>query len=202
MKRRGFPLILVLSLATAAPAMAQQAVGTCPGQAVGFLGISGIDCNCTIGHSDADNWSFRTEPRVTSLELTTRGGKLLKVGDIITHVDGKLITTREGARAMATIKPGQTVVLTVRRDGESLRYAIVAEAACRGEGLGIYAPSRPVGVAPPTTWAPTPHPTPRPSASTPRALPGVTPYATATQPRSRASFGFGVMCSGNCQIRV
>ena len=203
MKRRGFPLILVLSLATAAPAMAQQAVVACPGQAVGFLGISGIDCNCTIGHSDADNWSFRTEPRVTSLELTTRGGKLLKVGDIITHVDGKLITTREGARAMATIKPGQTVVLTVRRDGESLRYAIVAEAACRGEGLGIYAPSRPVGVAPPAgQWARTP--TPPPSAeSAPRIAPGVTPRAAvAVQPRPRGSFGFGLMCSGNCEIRV
>jgi hypothetical protein len=201
MTGRDFPLALVFVLAAAAPVLAQQAGTRCDAKdAVGFLGISGIECNCTIGSPDPDRWAFRTEPRITSLELNTRGGSILKTGDVITHVNGHLITTREGARALATIRPGQAVILTVRRNGESLRFAITADASCPGEPrLGIYAPSRARGIAPPTTGV-----TPRPGADvhTPRPPGAAAQAVLPAVRRNRGSFGFGLMCSGKCEIRV
>src|SRR5215208_993 len=98
MIRREIPLALVFALAMSAPMLAQTTSSRCAtAEAVGFLGISGIDCNCTIGSPDPDEWAFRTEPRISSLEMDSRAGSLLKVGDVITHVNGQLITTREGA---------------------------------------------------------------------------------------------------------
>ena len=217
---REISLALVFAVLAAASLHAQNVVSgsrTCADgkEAIGFIRISGIDCNCTIGSPNAENWSFRTEPRITSLEMDTRGGKILKIGDVITHVNGHLITTREGARALASIKPGQAVLLKVRRNGESLSFAITADATCPDDvRLGIYAPGRPAGVAPPPKIA---QGTPAPGAygaTTPRAgsanrTPGVAVYSVApsalpalASSRSRGSFGFGLMCSGNCEIRV
>ena len=200
---RDIPLALVFAMVVAAPATAQTADGRCAAKdAVGFIGISGIECNCTIGSPNADSWAFRTEPRITSLEMTSRAGNILRTGDVITHINGHLITTREGARAMATIKPGQAVVLTVRRNGEILKFALTAEASCPGDArLGIYAPSLPQGSAP-RAYVPTPKPrtgyaeviTPPPPAK-----PAVAAMRAAS---ARGSFGFGLMCSGNCAINV
>jgi hypothetical protein len=200
MIRRASSLAFILALVTAAPVLGQS-TSTCNGKAaVGFIGISGIDCNCTIGSPNPENWAFRTEPRITSLEMNTRAGQLLKIGDVITHVNGHLITTREGARAMATLKPGETVIVTVRRAGETLRYALNVESSCRADArLGYYAPGRPEGVAPPPTQ-PSPYSRATPRPSTPRAVDFIpTP---APPGRQRGSFGFGLMCSGNCEIRV
>jgi hypothetical protein len=210
---REISLALVFAVLAAASLDAQSATTYARGcasgkEAIGFIGISGIDCNCTIGSSNADNWVFRTEPRITSLEMDTRGGKLLKIGDIITHVNGHLITTREGARALAAIKPGQAVLLKVRRNGESLSFAITADATCADDvRLGIYAPGRPAGY-PPKISATSPKPgvsgiTPRASGSGANVYsvdPALLPKLSAA--RSRGSFGFGLMCSGNCEIRV
>ena len=44
-------------------------------------------------------WRFRSEPKITSLEMDSRAGAVLKTGDVITHVNGKSIRTPEGARA-------------------------------------------------------------------------------------------------------
>lgn len=201
MNGRETSLALVFALAVAAPALAQQTSKTCPAQdAVGFIGISGVECNCTIGSPDPDKWAFRTEPRITSLEMTTHAGKILKIGDVITHVNGQLITTREGARALASIKPGEAVVLTVRRGGESLKFALTAESSCPGEArLGIYAPSLPQGKPPVATGSArragvTPHPPKAAAAPTARAAVAGIPV------RTRGSFGIGLTCS-RCEIR-
>jgi hypothetical protein len=191
---RELSLTLVLALTAAAPALAQVAGTRCAAQdAVGFIGISGVDCNCTIGSRDPDAWAFRTEPRITSLEVNTTAGKVLRVGDVITHINGQLITTREGARAMAAIKPGEAVVLTVRRNGDVLRFAFTAQASCPGDAhLGMYAPGWPA------------RPAPRASASSPkRRMPDVAPIVAPGAPlRTRGSFGMGLMCSGKCEIRM
>ncbi|HEY0671074.1 MAG TPA: PDZ domain-containing protein [Longimicrobiales bacterium] len=205
MIRREISLALVFAITAAGTLAAQNARGTsCAAKdAVGFLGISGVDCNCTIGSADPDKWAFRTEPRITSLETDTRSGKILKPGDVITHIDGHLITTREGARAMASIRPGQAVVLTIRRNGESLKFALTAESSCPGDArLGIYAPGRPQGHAPSAYGVVTPRPPAgaRASATTPR--PAAAPVTPRPQSRTRGSFGFGLMCSGNCEIRA
>ena len=52
---RELSLTLVLALTAVAPALAQVAGTRCAAQdAVGFIGISGVDCNCTIGSRDPD----------------------------------------------------------------------------------------------------------------------------------------------------
>ena len=211
MIRRETSLALVFALAATVPALGQNAESRCAGRdAVGFIGISGVECNCTIGSADPDNWAFRTEPRITSLEMTSKAAGFLRVGDVITHVNGHLITTREGARALAAIKPGQAVVVSVRRSGESLRFALTAETSCPGDArLGIYAPGRPQGKAPPRAYAPTRAPapglTPPPRAAgvgTPSPRIGASPAVAPVLPGARGSFGMGLMCSGNCEIRT
>jgi membrane-associated protease RseP (regulator of RpoE activity) len=199
---RELSLTLVLALTAVAPALAQVAGTRCAAQdAVGFIGISGVDCNCTIGSRDPDAWAFRTEPRITSLEANTTAGKVLRIGDVITHINGQLITTREGARAMAGIKPGEAVVLTVRRNRETLRFALTAEASCKDDPrLGMYAPSQPAGQAPRAS-AVTPRPSTKPGQAARRGS-AVAPVVASTGPlRTRGSFGMGLMCSASCEIK-
>ena len=199
---REISLTLVFALATTVPVFAQVAAGSCAAaDAVGFLGISGVECNCTIGSRDPEQWAFRTEPKITSLELNTTAGKVLKTGDVITHINGQLITTREGARAMANIKPGEAVVLTVRRNGSALRFALTAQASCPGDPrLGSYAPSWSDGQAP-RAYAVTPRPDAKPGA-TPRPSAAAAPVVAAAPLRTRGSFGMGLMCSGRCEIHM
>jgi hypothetical protein len=203
---KSFPISLAALILSAAPAIAQVATTqTCDGKdPVGYLGISGIDCNCTISSPGSRRqWYFRTEPKITSLEMDSPAGKLLRTGDVITHVNGKLITTADGARELSQINPGEAVVLTVRRNGQSLKYAITAQSVCPKDTrlLGIYAPSLPQG-APPAPGA---------VAGAARAWTGVTPppsgFVYGVAPKipyrsaPRASFGMGLSCS-NCSIKV
>jgi hypothetical protein len=193
-----------LMLCAAAPAMAQECEGK---RMVGYLGISGIACDCTISDRADDNWSFRSEPRITSLEMDSKGARVLRTGDVITHVNGKRITTREGAKALQDIDPGDNVVLTVRRNGESLQFAIAAGGLCTGDSrlFHIYAPYLPQGAPPPpdAVVGVTPRPD-APRAYVPGKISSGYAYSTgggtvySTSPR--ASFGMGLSCSGNCTM--
>ena len=96
---------------------------------------------------------------------------------------------------MGSVKPGQTVVLTIRRNGEQLKFAIAAESACSAPGAySIYAPTRVQGSKMPGTYAET-----QPRVPTPYSgrIPAVPMAATSIGPR--ASFGFGLGCS-DCSI--
>ena len=202
--RKSFPLSLAALIVTAAPLWAQNATTqTCDGKnPVGYLGISGIDCNCTIATPGTRHqWNFRTEPRITSLEMDSPAGKFLKTGDVITHVNGKLITTLDGARELSSVQPGEAVVLTIRRNRQSLKYAITAESVCPTDTrlLGIYAPGVPAAEAPPPQAGVSARRPPRAGA------PGTPPPAVSA-PKAyrapRASFGMGLSCSGSCSIWV
>lgn len=222
MKR--YLITLALMAGTAVPALAQvTSTRTCNGrEAVGYLGISGIDCNCTISNPGSGRaWYFRTEPKITSLEMDSPGANVLKVGDVITAINDKLITTREGADEMANIKPGQAIILTVRRNGQTLKLALTADSACPNDSrlFSIYAPSRVSGVAPP----PAPEAVSGVRPATPRAwvgeMPTPPPAVYSTRPGTyaysyaaggvagapysthRASFGMGLSCSGTCSIQ-
>ncbi len=206
---------LVIAMLWTAPLAAQQiAPAKCDGgDAVGYIGISGIDCNCTISTpGSGKDWSFRTEPKITSLEMDSRAAAVLRIGDVITSVNGKLITTYAGAQELAGLKPGVPVVLGVRRDGQALTYALTPESTCPNDTrlLGIYAPGRPPGVAPriaaPGIVTPAETPPATPQQSLPRAWGGYAPataaprgYApripTPTITTPRVSFGMGLSCS-------
>jgi hypothetical protein len=195
---------LALMLSTA-PLMAQDVSKTCDGkERVGYLGISGIDCDCTISTPGSGHpWSFRSEPKITSLETDSRAGALLKTGDVITAVNGKAITTYEGAQELANVKPGQPVVLTIRRNGTTYKYAITPEGTCPADTrlLGIYAPGRPDGMAPLPSYAvAAPGRTPRAYTLPPTAATTPPSYKLAKPgfnyvPRPWASFGMGLSCN-------
>jgi hypothetical protein len=92
------------------------------------------------------------------------------------------------------------VVLTVRRAGETLKFALTAETSCPGDArLGIYAPGRPQAAPPPRAYAATPTPAPGVVRVTPPP-PGA--LVAPQPPIARGSFGFGLMCSGVCEIRT
>lgn len=44
----------------------------------------------------------------------------LRVGDVLTHIDGLAVTSPEGARRLGAVKPGDKVRLTVRRGDATL----------------------------------------------------------------------------------
>ena len=199
--------VLGLVFSAAASGHAQNATRqTCEGKdPVGYIGISGVECNCTIGPPGSKRtWSFRTEPKVTSLEMDAPAGRLLRTGDVITHVNGKLITTRAGAQELANVRPGEPVVLTIRRNGLTQTYAVTPAAACPTDTrlLGIYAPDVPAGRAPAArAGAGAQGTTPRPPRSVPTPPPPPRAPRAPTPPVPRASFGMGLSCS-DCSIKV
>ena len=200
MIRREIPFALVFTFTIFTAANAQQTTRTCNGRdPIGFIGIVGLECtNCSMGQSDPDQWYFRTEPRIVGVDAASRGGAVLKSGDVITHIDGKLITTREGSRALGGVKPGQTVILTFRRNGEQLKAAITAESACSPPGqYAIYAPTRVHGGKPGEYVDVAPRPTKVTPLYGPKITAGSPTAATSIGPR--VSFGFGLSCS-DCAI--
>lgn len=94
----------------------------------GWLGI-GFSCSeCSIRRSrSGSEWSFSSPPEIYSIDSASpayRAG--LRRGDVVTHVDGVDITKAEAGRRFGTLRPGQTVRLTFRRDGESRTASVQA----------------------------------------------------------------------------
>jgi S1-C subfamily serine protease len=113
---------------------------------------------------------------------------------VILAIDGVLITTSEGGRRYANIKPGDTVELTVRRGRETMNVGLIADARC---ALINVAPE-PV-VAPEPALAPLPDATPPPMVA---PVPDVKPYIAVSLLFSFPSgwFGFGIDC--RCDIQA
>ncbi|HEV7589662.1 MAG TPA: PDZ domain-containing protein [Longimicrobium sp.] len=83
----------------------------------GWFGF-GISCDdCGVRRNDDDVSMYFTEPPVVENvepgSPAQRAG--LRRGDRLTHVDGLALTTRQGARRFAAIRPGQAVTWTYRR---------------------------------------------------------------------------------------
>lgn len=206
------PYIIAVALLGSAltPAFGQSATSnTCSGSdPVGYLGISGIDCDCTVAPIGSGKpWQFRSEPKITSLEVDSRAGAVLKIGDVITHVDGHSIRTSAGANALSTLAPRKAVVLTVRRNGQTLKYAMTAESVCPTDTrlFGLYAPGNmPAAAAPgrPVVAGGAPRAAAPAIARAPYATtPAIAP-AAAYSVSPRASFGMGLACTGNCSIKM
>ena len=98
----------------------------------GWLGI-GVSCNrCSLTAADdgeGRQWSFSEPPTVFSLDRRSPADKAaLRIGDTLVAIDGVPLTSPEGGRAFASIRPGQAVRLTYRRDGAEHQVRVVAEA--------------------------------------------------------------------------
>lgn len=134
----------VLALTTAGPSAA-----ACKGDLpkVGYLGITELNCDCTTNFSLRSkdgkaalsrSWTFRSEPVIGSLKPGGPSWGELKEGDVITAVDGAFITTREGSARFSSLEPGQSVKLTVRRDGRELPVTLRVGGICPEELTGVF----------------------------------------------------------------
>ena len=113
----------------------QTTVGTNRGRltawmtATNYLGIDNFECDCTLSfdsRSNARHFTFRSEPVVLGVRREGPSDGLLQRGDVITHVDGKSITTAEGGSRFAAISPGDDVDLTIRRNGRTMKVSLRA----------------------------------------------------------------------------
>lgn len=119
--------------------------------------------------------------------MTVNGQQLMLGGDVITAVDGEAVGTIEDlVAAIQAKKAGDTVTLTIFRDGED--QTVKATLATRGATgqSGTTTPATPSATEAPTTVAPQGSPTPLPTQVAPsgQATPGATQAApgAATTP--------------------
>jgi hypothetical protein len=149
---------------------------------VGDLGFSRLDgTNRFTSRAHSMNgkltmtreWSFFSEPRIGDVASDGPAAGRLRDGDVLTAIDGALITTREGGRRFGDVKPGMPVTLTVRRAGRDLDVRIVPGAVCPEEALGgTPGPVSPRAPSNSFSWTwPTPAVTPTPP------TPGIAPPA-------------------------
>jgi membrane-associated protease RseP (regulator of RpoE activity) len=129
--------LIVLGLIVAPTnAVAQEQEGWCKKSGefvVGSLGYTELECNCEIGlFSDTQQliYRFRSEPVIGGVQSGGPADGKLRAGDVITAIDGHLITTREGGRRFGGLQPGTPVTLTVRRDGRERDVTITPVADC------------------------------------------------------------------------
>ncbi len=144
--------LLLAALTLAAPAA--RAEDPCPEgrPRVADLGIGSLDCDCSFqsyGDARPRLWRFRGEPVVRSLRAGSPAAAVMREDDVITAIDGHLITTREGGRRFANLEVGRPVTLTFRRDDRVLNARLAPESVCADESM--------LGVAPMPPMPPMPH---------------------------------------------
>lgn len=174
-------MVVVLLAGLAAARGARAGETPCPGglPRVGHLGFEQIDCNCTVRmdmKTGLSRWTFRAEPVVRRVESDGPAAGALREGDVIAAIDGVLITTADGGRRFGQVRPGQTVQLTVRRNGRDQQVRVVAGAVCADQALGNMTPMMFPGFA---TWTGTPAPAATPPAPATPGTPRV-PETPAT----------------------
>jgi len=176
---------------------------------VGYLGITELDCNCSSRfsmnsrdgrHYMVRSWIFRNEPRIGGIDSDGPSAGKLREDDVITAVDGKLITTSSGSERFSRLQPGQVVTLTIRRESREMPVKVTVGSICPEELSGSFsmwsfqAPENmAVPPAPPAPGAPPAPPAPMmwmnrgPSSQRVLPLPDVEPGA---MPRGWLGVGF------------
>ncbi|MFL5541957.1 MAG: PDZ domain-containing protein [Longimicrobiaceae bacterium] len=211
----------LLALPGAAPG---QACGRNGGVMVPDLGFGTISCeHCSINISPRRvTYYFATEPRLGDIDGPGKG--LLREGDALVAVDGRLITTEQAAERLSTMRRGERVRLTVRRGGRTQDATIVVGQRCMEAPVAPAPPRPPRAPAPPRPPAAAPLP---PLPPQPAQVPGVpqpprapqaprTPQAPQPPQPPRAPlpplppsppeilpagwFGFGISCE-ECGVR-
>lgn len=131
-----YSAVALMMAALAGTASAQEEAAECPpgSTAIGSIGYTELECNCTLrfdpANPDRQSYDFRSEPRIGGIKDGGPADGKLKDGDIITAIDGHLITTREGGRRFANLEPGVPVSLAVRRDGRQMEVTLTPGADC------------------------------------------------------------------------
>ena len=107
-----------------------------------------IDCTrCRLGPRDDDPmpvWQYAEAPRVAAVRpggAAALGG--VAAGDTIVAVEGMSILSTGGARRFSSVRAGDRVRLTLRRDGRELDATVVLPRAGEAPPVGRTAASRP-----------------------------------------------------------
>ena len=134
------------SLAGAAETAQLRGGGPCPEghPETGDIGIEYLLCvggSCSVNLRSGRGYAhdFSTEPLIRGIRPGSPSTGKLKTGDILIAIDGVLITTREGGRRLANLRPGVAVTLRVRRDGREMDIAVVPEVGCNMPRLAVLA---------------------------------------------------------------
>jgi len=96
------------------------------------LGFSFQCSHCSFASSPGSGapgtWSFSEPPELYSVSAGTSAWRAgLRAGDALLEIDGVPLTSEEGGRRFAALRPGEPVVLTVRRDGKTRGVRLVPE---------------------------------------------------------------------------
>ena len=180
---------------------------------VGYIGYKDLECNCSFSLSEdgSRRYHFRAEPVIGGVESGSPADGKLRAGDVVTAIDGHLITTREGGRRFSDLMPGEPVTLTVRRRGTETDLTVVPEHACL-EVSSFPPPRAPSPPATPSTEVAQPRhvvatpPEPRPAVTAPSpprrptltdpvTLRPTTPVPPAPPDASSGWVGFSIQCA-------
>lgn len=217
MKKR-MAMILISAAATATGVTAAvvaadppAAEEVCPSgaAALGHLGIT-IGCDCTVrtNPTEARPWQFRSDIRVAAVEPGGAAAGKLRAEDRIVAIDGHRVTTHEGARRLASLRPGASARLEIVRDGRSRMVELTTDAICPNDprAVGSYAPApeRAAEGQRAASTAPAPRGTPggqSPVGRAPTAAPSdvrgsAVPVPVMANILPAGRLGFALSCSG------
>lgn len=138
-------LLLSASLTHAADWKRPGANGRCPEghPLTGDLGIRHLVCpggSCVVNQKAPGGGythRFSTEPILSEIAEDGPAAGRLEEGDVLTAVDGHLITTPEGGRRLANLRPGEPVTLRVRHNGAERDVEVVPVTGCNMPGLTV-----------------------------------------------------------------
>ncbi len=162
---------------------------------VADYGFSGFECNCafSVFADGRRRWSFRTEPLVRGVRKDGPSDGIIQPGDIITAIDGHLITTREAGELFARATPGEEVTFTVRRGDRVSKHRVTPDYRCER----VTARHDYVEVV----VVPRPDPAPRvPVDVAPRVEVVIPELAVTSSVFPGGWFGFGINC--DCDIKA
>jgi S1-C subfamily serine protease len=93
----------------------------------GWFGFA-FSCNCMAHVSEErTTWEFEDAPKIIAVAEDSPAARAgLETGDCILAADGHPVTEDEGARRLTTVRPGETVRLTIDRGGETVTVEITA----------------------------------------------------------------------------
>lgn len=93
----------------------------------GWLGFA-LACNCSVNtNSGAPEWTFVEPPTIHAVAPASPGARAgLRSGDTLLEIDGHELTSTAGGATFSRIVPGQSVRLTIERDGTQRTVNLVA----------------------------------------------------------------------------
>jgi regulator of sigma E protease len=93
----------------------------------GWFGFS-FSCRCRAHVSEQETtWEFDDTPTIVAVAEDSPAARAgIEKGDCIVAADGYPVTENEGARRLTTVRPGETVRLTIEREGRTLTMEVTA----------------------------------------------------------------------------